>query len=83
MKHVLAAVALVAVAAPSVAHAHHGGEAELVRQAAMTLDLGWPILAAVGLGFVAQVRSFFTAGRSSGRAQFDELNAALERDLAE
>lgn len=48
-----------ALTIPVAASAHHGAEVELIRTAAVTFDLTWPLMAAIGAGFVAQVRSWF------------------------
>jgi hypothetical protein len=49
------ALTVACVLVPTMAHAHHE---EIVRQAAVTFDLGWPILAVVAGAIVAQVRSW-------------------------
>ena len=51
MKRLLLTAAIVGL--PAVAEAHHE---EIVRQAVVTLDLGWPILVAVGGAIVAYLR---------------------------
>jgi len=48
---------LLALLVPALAHAHHE---EIVRQTAVTLDLGWPIIVAVVGALVAQIRSWWS-----------------------
>jgi 5,10-methylene-tetrahydrofolate dehydrogenase/methenyl tetrahydrofolate cyclohydrolase len=52
MKYALAAAAIVLAAGE--AHAHHE---EIVRQAAITIDLGWPIVVTVAGAMVAYLKA--------------------------
>ena len=52
------ALAAALVLVPVCAHAHHGGEVDLIRQAGVAIDLGWPIIATVVAGFGAIVRDW-------------------------